>query len=214
MDNVQRIIESVDRSKKSIDDLLKRINAISIAKENVKIFEIELAKLYSVIEIDGKRGKESIANKNIGNEIKENFGNWLDDRKSKFIYIFQVDDKKAISDIVEAIKFFKEDQSLKQVKITIPNDNGSEFGNCLYLGKSKKDLISRIKAHLGIPATTTFAMRLYDLYLHRSNKGGFVGKIKVTVLAFDNLSDVMLNLLEAILAHEFKPALGEHEDID
>lgn len=200
------------KSVKSINRILSRIKKMKISQKEIKI---NLNEVYKGFNHDGDIGANKRINKEINKKISGKCEQWHEREKGKYIYIFEAE-KKVIDGIVKDVASFRDqnDQNKskgdKKIAITSVND-GKKSTACLYVGKSKDKIVSRITNHLGKPSKGTFAMRLFDVLKDSLNRPR---ELKITLVSIPGINDVTHNLIEAVIAAELNPALGSHEDID
>ncbi|OYU82525.1 MAG: hypothetical protein CFE24_15260 [Flavobacterium sp. BFFFF2] len=113
------------------------------------------------------------------------------------LYFFEITDgnRKEIRTAYEKLNFNnkaalkKEDDKLLET-------------NCLYLGKSQKGIIHRMKVHFGYKQTTEKGLQL----LHWSKP--LEMKLKIHIICFSKTSDFLLPMYEKTLNGELKPLIG------
>lgn len=199
------------KSVKSINTIVSSIKNLEISEWEI---EIDLNEVYKGFNHDGDIGANKRINKEINKKISDKCEQWHEREKGKYIYIFEAE-KKVIDGIVKDVASFRDQNEQNKSKgdkiaITSVND-GKRMTTCLYVGKSKDRIVSRITNHLGKPSKGTFAMRLFDVLKDSLNKPR---ELKITLVSIPGISDITHNLIEAVIAAELNPALGSHEDID
>lgn len=124
---------------------------------------------------------------------------------SPVLYYFEIVNKTA-ANIQQTVSLRKSKFGLKEDGyLALPRVNTSaksKISNYLYVGKTNKNFIGRLKQHLGLIKTNSYALHLHgwgeDLKLKL-----FVGKVDI-----DQAHIHLLEEMENILHNYFVPALG------
>lgn len=129
--------------------------------------------------------------------------------RTPFIYYFKIKDCFDRKEVVSKIKLFKENHKKGTTNyLALPKVNITTLNECLYLGKSEDELLTRLRIHFGYTSHGTYGLHLikwfenleisnhFDIELHFTNIELVIEKIH------------LLEVLESALHYELKPILG------
>ena len=136
--------------------------------------------------------------------------------KESYIYVIYFENQKneeEMKNIKEAIECAKNKYSRESNDyIAFPKVNSPKESKVLYVGKSSKDLKTRLDEHL----CKDFHKTTYGLHLSAWWKDENFGKLKIKIC---NVSEITkgfkinaLTLLEDAVSYEYKPLLGRRGD--
>jgi hypothetical protein len=147
-------------------------------------------------------------------KITDTFDQWHELLKSKNIsstcsvlYYFEFDASINPNDILEKInpvkKIRKDSKTDKYVALPrINNQNAKDCNGILYVGKTNTNFPSRLKHHLGMVDSDTYALQL------KHWAKCFTFTLNVAVISFEKDDIRYLEQMESVLHYNLKPVLG------
>jgi hypothetical protein len=134
------------------------------------------------------------------------------DKTSSVLYYITLETEEKIKNISAKINAFKKKHTKnKKSYIALPKVNYDEFQNehnCIYVGKTNSNFISRFEYHLGITkGKTTFALHLNEWNEILKPKTDLIFTLYYSTI---NLNEKIhyLELIESSLHNHLKPILG------
>ncbi len=131
---------------------------------------------------------------NITNET--DLGRLKDKNANSFVYIFKMVGNNT-DEVKKALCKQKTCNHTKHRKCPKVNKKSSQF---LYVGSSRRNILGRIKQHLGQCPDATYALKLFDW---------FTGHAHLYGREYSGISPTALQILEDSISEKLKPMFGK-----
>jgi hypothetical protein len=126
-----------------------------------------------------------------------------------FIYYFKIKDCFKREEIVLKIKSFKENHKNGTPDyLALPKINETTLQECLYVGKSEDELLTRLRVHFGYTGNGTYGLHLIKWFQNLGISNHFDIELHFTKIELETKKKHLLEILESALHFELKPILG------